>query len=69
MYIGHTSDLKRRFSEHKKGQTKSTKGRRPLELIYYEAHRSKKDAIRRERYFKPDKGKSTLKQMLRDQLD
>jgi predicted GIY-YIG superfamily endonuclease len=39
-----------------------------LKLIYYESHLSKADAARREIYFKTTKGKSTLKQMLRESL-
>lgn len=38
-YIGYTSDLKRRFKEHK---TKHP------ELIYYESYKSEKDARNRE---------------------
>ncbi|HHT9120697.1 MAG TPA: GIY-YIG nuclease family protein [Candidatus Hypogeohydataceae bacterium YC41] len=68
LYIGYSSDLKRRLREHKTGGSKSTKGRLPFELIYYEAHKSEVDARRRERYFKTDKGKSSLRQMLRDAL-
>ena len=68
-YIGFTNNLKRRVSEHNSGKNLSTKSRRPLKLIYYEAHLSKTDAARRERYFKTTKGKSTLKQMLRDSLE
>ncbi|MFZ5805929.1 MAG: GIY-YIG nuclease family protein [Verrucomicrobiota bacterium] len=67
-YIGFTGDFKRRLKEHQAGENTSTKSRRPLELIYYEAHRSKTDAMRREQYFKTTKGKSTLKQILRDSL-
>jgi len=67
-YIGLTRDLKRRLKEHNSGKNTSTKSRLPLELIYYEAHLPKTDAERRERYFKTSKGKSTLKQMLRDSL-
>ena len=68
LYIGSTSDLKRRVREHNNGSNTSTKPRRPLKLIYYEAHLDKKDAMRRESYFKTDKGKSTIKQMLREAL-
>jgi len=67
-YIGFTSDLKRRIKEHNNGKSSSTKSRRPLELIYYESHLSKKDALRREQYFKTSKGKSTIKLMLRNSL-
>jgi putative endonuclease len=67
-YIGFTNDLKRRLKEHNSGKNISTKSRRPLTLIYYEAHLSKSDAERREKYFKTTKGKSTLRQMLRESL-
>ena len=67
-YIGFTGDLKRRLAEHQAGKNVSTKCRLPLKLVYYEAHLSKADAMRRERYFKTTKGKSTLQQMLRSSL-
>jgi putative endonuclease len=43
------------------GKNFSTKNRRPLELIFYEAFPNKFDALKRERYFKTTKGKTTLK--------
>ena len=67
-YIGSTNDLKRRLREHQQGKNISTEKRLPLELIYFEAHRSKKDAERRENYFKTTKGKVTLRQLLRSFL-
>ncbi|OQB05296.1 MAG: GIY-YIG nuclease superfamily protein [bacterium ADurb.Bin212] len=48
LYIGYTSDLKRRFQEHNEGKNKSTKYRTPFELIYYEAYKDKSDAKKRE---------------------
>jgi putative endonuclease len=60
-YIGYTSNLKRRLKEDSSGKNPSTKSRRPLRLLYYEAHLSKRDAMRRETYFKSTKGKSTLR--------
>ena len=68
LYIGYSSDLKRRLTEHKTGGSNSTKKRLPFKLVYYEAHVSEKDARRREKYFKTDKGKSSLKQILRNGL-
>lgn len=52
LYIGRTEDLKRRFTEHNSGQNKSTKYRRPFELIYYEAYKNENDAITREKRLK-----------------
>jgi putative endonuclease len=67
-YIGFSEDITKRLTDHNAGRNTSTKSRRPLELIYYEAHLSKDDALRREAYFKTTKGKSTLKQILRTTL-
>lgn len=67
-YIGSTNDLKRRVQEHQQGKNISTSKRLPIQLIFYEAYPAKSDAERRERYFKTNKGKTTLKQMLRDFL-
>ena len=47
-YIGSTTDLKRRFSEHQTGKVVSTKNRAPFELIYYESYKVEKDARLRE---------------------
>ena len=68
-YIGFTEDLKRRFEQHNKGESPATKCRRPFELIFYEAYRNKYDALRREKYFKSTKGKTTLNTMLTEFLE
>ena len=67
-YIGFTRDVERRLKEHNAGKNTSTASRRPLTLIYYEAHLSKVDAIRRENYFKTTKGKITLRMVIKDFL-
>jgi len=67
-YTGSTPDLKRRFAVHCAGNVPSTKNRRPLKLIYYEASFSKDDAIRRERYLKTGMGKRYLRNRLKSQL-
>jgi putative endonuclease len=51
-YIGSTNDLKRRLYEHNSGLVFSTKSRRPLELVYYEAYRAEGDARKREKKLK-----------------
>ena len=67
-YIGFSTDVARRLLEDNSGENESTKTRRPLVLLYYEAHLNKDDALRRENYFKTTKGKLTLKQMVRVSL-
>jgi len=49
-YTGYTANLIHRMNQHLKGQVNSTKNRRPLKLIYYEACLSQKDALHREKY-------------------
>jgi len=56
------------MSQHSNGEVVSTKARRPLDLIFYEAYLNEKDAVRREDYFKTTKGKRTLKLMLKEFL-
>lgn len=68
-YIGFTTHLDKRVNQHNNGQNQSTKSRRPFKLFYFEAHLSKQDALRREKYFKTSKGKSSLRQMLRHSLE
>jgi len=68
-YVGHTVDLLKRMEHHNKGVVESTRNRRPLELIYYEACIKQKDALRRERYLKTAYGKRYIKNRLKDYLD
>lgn len=65
LYSGYTKDLKLRFEQHTKGLVESTKHRRPLELIYYEACLKRSDATKREKHFKTHYGKMFLKQRLK----
>ena len=52
IYIGCTNDLKNRIKEHNGGKVYSTKKMLPIELIYYEAFKSKKCAYKREKNLK-----------------
>ncbi len=67
-YTGFTKDLRSRYSEHEKGNVASTKPRLPIKLLFYEAYENKYDALRREKYLKSSKGKTTLRQMLRETI-
>lgn len=52
LYIGYTNNLKRRLQEHNEMRTFSTASRVPFSLVYYEAFKSQKDAIAREKQLK-----------------
>ena len=65
LYTGYTRNLKLRFEQHKKGLVKSTKNRRPLKLIYYEACLLQEDALQREKYLKTYYGKMFIRKRLK----
>jgi putative endonuclease len=67
-YTGYTKNLKLRFEQHNNGLVESTKNRRPLILIYYEACLSQADAIHREKYLKSFYGKMFLHNRLKSYL-
>ena len=67
-YTGFTKDLKLRFEQHEKGLVESTRDRRPLRLVYYEACLHQGDATKREKYFKTYHGKMFLKRRLKSYL-
>lgn len=68
-YTGYTNNLKRRLGQHNNGENISTRNRRPLKLIYFEGHLNKKDALRREKYLKTNKGKTMLKYIISEYLN
>jgi putative endonuclease len=63
-YAGYTKNLELRFEQHLSGEVDSTKHRRPLALIYFEACLNQQDALKRERYFKTHYGKMFIKNRL-----
>ena len=53
LYTGWTNNLEKRFAAHCNGkEAKYTMGRGPLELVYYEEFKEKKDAMKREYFIK-----------------
>lgn len=64
-YTGLTHDLQKRFKQHIDGLSRSTKGRRPLELVYYEMCKSGVDARSRELFLKSGMGKRYIKNRLK----
>lgn len=66
LYIGYTTDLKKRFKEHNDGKSLSTKPSKPYKLIFYEAFANRKDAKAREEYLKSGWGFKTIRKMLKN---
>ena len=64
-YTGYSEDLKRRLEEHSKSKVKSTKSRRPLQLICYEAYLDKETAEKREKFLKTSDGKLDVNRRLK----
>lgn len=67
-YIGSASDLKVRFLQHNAGLVGSTKMKRPLILIYYEAYLNKKDALVRGKHLKTHQQRDFLKERIKNYL-
>ncbi len=67
-YTGYTKNLKLRFEQHCEGLVESTKNRRPLLLVYYEACLNQQDATHREKYLKTYLGKMFLRNRLKSYL-
>ncbi len=67
-YIGYTTDLKHRLSQHAKGIVPSTKNRIPVTLIHYEYFISMSDAKAREKFLKSGFGREQLRQILKNTM-
>ena len=53
LYTGWTKDLDRRLKAHNAGKgAKYTRSRRPVELVYFEAHETEQAAMSREWHIK-----------------
>ena len=55
-YVGITSNLNARLEYHNKGMVKSTRNRKPFDIIYNEKHVTMSEARKREKYLKSYKG-------------
>ncbi|OGG13300.1 hypothetical protein A3D77_05575 [Candidatus Gottesmanbacteria bacterium RIFCSPHIGHO2_02_FULL_39_11] len=69
LYIGYTTDLRKRFKEHNSGKNLATKPYIPYKLIFYEAFLNRIDAKNREEYLKGGYGRKTIKTLLNRYLD
>ncbi|MBI4054407.1 MAG: GIY-YIG nuclease family protein [Candidatus Doudnabacteria bacterium] len=52
LYVGYTNDLRRRLKEHNEKRSKYTSLMGTWQLVYYEAYKSKRDAMKREQSLK-----------------
>ena len=52
LYVGCTSDLRRRLTKHQRGEIPATSHRLPLKCIHRETFAGKADAFNRERFLK-----------------
>ena len=70
LYIGYTSDLRRRVAEHnRKGKKHTSRKNSTWTLVYYEAFKSQADAMERERKLKKHgSGKQELYKRLPNSL-
>lgn len=68
LYIGYTSDLKKRLDEHNLGKNLATKPFIPYKLIFYEAFLNRVDAKNREEYLKSGYGRITINKLLKKYL-
>jgi len=68
LYIGCTSDLKKRIHLHNNGKIESTKNRKPFKIIFYEAFLNQHDAFLREQWLKTGWGRNHVQKILSNYL-
>ena len=65
LYIGYTSNLRKRLKEHNSGKNKATKPFIPYQLIFYESFLNRIDAKNREKYLKSGYGRRTINKLMK----
>lgn len=69
LYTGYTNDLKQRIAKHNIGKgAKFTRGKGPVELVYFETFQSKSQAMIREAKIKKMKRSEKLKLISGEQI-
>jgi len=63
IYVGITSDLRRRVAQHNVGKERTTRPYRPFTLILAEGFETRGEARRREIYLKSGCGKEYLRNL------
>ncbi len=65
-YTGMSQHVEERLIAHNQGKVRSTRSRRPFQLIYQEKVGSRSEARQRERYLKSAAGREMLKIIFSD---
>lgn len=63
IYVGMTADIEERFSRHNSGREKTTKPYAPFIILHTEECKDRKEARKREKYWKSGIGKEKLKML------
>ena len=63
-YIGYTSNIEERLLRHNQGREKTTKSRKPFELVFVRKFETKREALKYERYLKSLRNKSYLQDLI-----
>ena len=64
IYIGHTSNLSKRFAEHNDGKSTYTKRYIPWEILHYEEFSTRSLAMKREKELKSHKGRDFIRKKI-----
>ena len=64
LYIGNTTDLKRRLKQHNHGRSLYTKAYSPWKIVYYETIDSRSEAFKREQFLKSGTGRKIVKELI-----
>ncbi len=68
LYIGYSTNLRRRLRQHAAGRSFATSHRGSWKRIYYEAYLNQADALGQEKYLKSGSARRFLKAQLRHYL-
>ncbi len=63
-YKGSCQDLNKRLDQHNSGDTRSTRPFIPWGIVYFEEFKTRKEALKREKYFKSAAGRRFLKKTI-----
>ncbi|MDD5108159.1 MAG: GIY-YIG nuclease family protein [Candidatus Omnitrophica bacterium] len=63
LYIGSTKNVDQRFNSHNRGESLSTKSKRPWVLTRVEEYNSDSLALKREKFLKSGEGRRVLKNL------